>query len=651
MLAGAEVPVGCADDELLSSADKPSLELTTRDGQVQALLTFYRENAVNKPEPEVVAIINARRQENPAMTPVQWETMCMALAKKYGGNRPPAGEVDAPREVLHTFICEHEVKQDVAAGKEYVLYGARVSIRCASGKVAEWWIFRRYSDWLELKSVLSEVGGCPKPPPKRLWKTDSNVVAKRKVELNRWLAEVCSQPGLSSSPELIAWLRMGDLQRGAEVARAAAAASAGTRTSRASSAPNHARGACVGRSSVSLAAIDVKITVPSVEFKEDAGAGSATFLFTVRVDSTMVPGWELTKRFSQFVELRAALALKLKTVALPQTPGKRFLVTQAKAETRREQLEQFVQKLLRVPEAAVSAEFLDFLEVPMLLRDALSGAPPTMSGSLHARVEAKAGYVTDDSRYFALRGTGLTWAKAEGNFSDGALDVRNAEISFEPAEEHGISSCTVAILIKSRDVGRMLLSAEADETVRSWAEALLEACGKRDELAEPIRGAGAELLRMKSSTSALVERESFSAVGQAGASPDRLDQTESSEQVESALAWRYWAPEGGWKVDPRTSVRLDSEACEDLVSNARDVEVESKADNMLPSHVMKTGKKMVRLYDLELCKKNAGGVVVRWAVARRFRDFVQLRQSLMASDPQVRQTPSWPRSWANFSLF
>ena len=54
---------------------------------------------------------------------------------------------------------------------------------------------------------------------------------------------------------------------------------------------------------------------------------------------------------------------------------------------------------------------------------------------------------------------------------------------------------------------------------------------------------------------------------------------------------------------------------------------------------------------LELCKKNAGGVVVRWAVARRFRDFVQLRQSLMASDPQVRQTPSWPRSWANFSLF
>ena len=122
--------------------------------------------------------------------------------------------VDAPQEVLHTFICEHEVKLG-ADGKEFVLYGARVHIMCASGNHTEWWIFRRYSDWLALHGVLSkQTGGgtCPKPPPKRIWNTDANVVAKRKVELNRWLAEVVSERDLARSPELIAWLRMGDLQ-------------------------------------------------------------------------------------------------------------------------------------------------------------------------------------------------------------------------------------------------------------------------------------------------------------------------------------------------------------------------------------------------------------------------------------------------------
>ena len=82
----------------------------------------------------------------------------------------------------------------------------------------------------------------------------------------------------------------------------------------------------------------------------------------------MVPGWQVFKRYSQFAELRQTMAGKLRTVALPQLPAKRFLVTQTKAETRREHLEVFLQKLLKVPDAAISSDFLSFLQVPQLLQ-------------------------------------------------------------------------------------------------------------------------------------------------------------------------------------------------------------------------------------------------------------------------------------------
>jgi hypothetical protein len=78
--------------------------LNTRDGQAQVLLTFYRENAVDKTEPEVFAIIDKWRHktgyggirfeynpvDDPAMTSAQWEAMCQALAKEMGQATDPA---------------------------------------------------------------------------------------------------------------------------------------------------------------------------------------------------------------------------------------------------------------------------------------------------------------------------------------------------------------------------------------------------------------------------------------------------------------------------------------------------------------------------------------------------------------------------------
>ena len=62
---------------------------------MQALFRFYQEQGIEKAEPEVASIVDGRRHSSPAMSSVQWETMCMVLAKKYS-ERPPAfpGKMD-----------------------------------------------------------------------------------------------------------------------------------------------------------------------------------------------------------------------------------------------------------------------------------------------------------------------------------------------------------------------------------------------------------------------------------------------------------------------------------------------------------------------------------------------------------------------------
>eukprot|EP01052_Picozoa_sp_SAG31_P019580 SAG31_NODE_1433_length_8368_cov_8.437901_1_plen_1112_part_00 len=648
--------VGASEALALNTDAASSVNLATRDGQVAELMRFYTAHNIDKTESQAASIIDSRRKTAPAMNSVQWETMCVALAKKYSGNRPPPfPEADAPQEVLHIFICEQEVKQEglgsKAQGKEYILYGARVNIRCASGRQVQWWIFRRYSDWLALHAVLLEaiedqqpapVSSCPKPPPKRIWNTDPNVVSRRTVELNRWLAEVVSDKNLACSRQLLAWLRMGDLQRGQEISRGSMASAGfdrlanGTRT-------NDVRGTCMGHSSLSLASINLRITVPIVEFREENGS-QATFWFTIQLDSTMVQSWTVSKRYSQFGALRQALTGRLKSVALPPLPAKRFLVTQAKAEARREELELFLNKLLKMPNVAVCDSFLEFLEVPKLLCEAVNGAPASISGTLSAKVEARAGFVSSGLRHFQLRGTGLSWCRQEGNYSDGSIDVTQADIAFARAEDHDVMTCDVAIIIRS-ELGLMVLSASSNETILQWATAIFEAAGRGGELTAVIVPEDLLMLSPQVDLTSSHSIDSNTASDQATnfdtstehSSPGSTFNGSVSEHVESAMAWKYWAPEGGWHGDPQANngqpVHIDAQTVADLFSNARNVELESQARGSLPSHPVKAGKnKMIRLYELELCKRTGdlSGTALRWSVSRRFRDFVQLRQALLA---------------------
>ena len=131
-------------------------------------------------------------------------------------------------------------------------------------------------------------------------------------------------------------------------------------------------------------------------------------------------------------------------------------------------------------------------------QDAISGSPAAMAGQLHAHVEAKVGFTTDNMRFFALRGTGLTWAKFEGNFSDGSVDLTKADISFAPAEVNGIAGCdAVVVVIKSSEIERMTLLPDSNENVLLWATALLKACGRAAELDGVT--AASDLLRLASS--------------------------------------------------------------------------------------------------------------------------------------------------------
>ena len=78
-----------ATEALAPASAEDHVHLTTRNGQVQALFRFYQEQGIERAEPEVASIVDERRHSSPAMSSVQWETMCMTLAKKYSV-RPPA---------------------------------------------------------------------------------------------------------------------------------------------------------------------------------------------------------------------------------------------------------------------------------------------------------------------------------------------------------------------------------------------------------------------------------------------------------------------------------------------------------------------------------------------------------------------------------
>jgi len=254
--------------------------------------------------------------------------------------------------VHHLFIQETEQKVD-ELGKLYVNYGALAHIEYDSGEEGEWWIFRRYSEWLALYGVLLKCRGggaaCPKPPPKKMW-SDRETISKRQTELNKWLAEVTSNTRFSENPIFLRWIKKG------RVANAAKKAVEGA---------------------------DLQVSIVRVSLFEDAHGGAA-YIFAVKIESTMVPTWQTSKRYSQFAALRRQLGSNHPTISLPPMPGRSLMVTQDVAEKRRESLMRFLRLCTQITELATDEAFLSFLDAPELIRKQATGAPAMLFGNLRA---------------------------------------------------------------------------------------------------------------------------------------------------------------------------------------------------------------------------------------------------------------------------
>jgi hypothetical protein len=383
------------------------------------------------------------------------------------------GGEQQPVKVLHLFISEHEQKTN-GGGKSFVEYGALAHILYASGAEGEWWIFRRYNEWLGLYSVLQTVSSsCPKPPPKRMW-SDRNTIARRQTALNKWLAEVVSEEhAFAETTCLLQWIREGRVAR--------------------------AERKCTRNSP------DLRVRIPSVALHEDGGLSasrmrvgethSAAFMYTVRVESCMCAAWEVLKRFSQFAALRRELAVRHPTLLLPATPARTLMVTEAVANQRRETLAKFLTTLLRLPEIAADEVLLAFLDAPPLIRGVASGAPPTMQGQLRVLKAASVKHGTrtrsvhGTSRWLELRGTGLCFSSTRHAAREGSVDVSAADISWSPAERL-ISICNIAEATSAAGdgggggggggrglVNGLQLFADNGKAYNAWARAISQACG------------------------------------------------------------------------------------------------------------------------------------------------------------------------------
>ena len=359
-------------------------------------------------------------------------------------------DVDPVKSVHGIFLTESAQKKD-ADGKAYVMYGARVHVGYASGREGEWWIFRRYSEWLALYDTLLRIRGggpiCPKPPPKNMLRNlDRNAVNRRLVELNKWLAEVTSNPRFSKSPVFIDWLHEG-------------------------------RVADATRDNVSPA--DLEITIPAFQVEKEAGGSNAAFVYTVTVSSSMVPSWSLQKRYSHFERLWELLAERHPTIAMPAIPGKAVVVTTTTANHRRKILEKALHAAYRVIELAVDEVFLDFLDAPPLIRATATGAPPTLQGELQV-----VGAGSIDTRWFVLRGTGLSYAREQFARWEASLNLTGSVVCVLSSPDGGSSGSTQVISIAASDGDRtLMLRATDDMNMSSWLSALCRASGSDDTAA------------------------------------------------------------------------------------------------------------------------------------------------------------------------
>lgn len=356
---------------------------------------------------------------------------------------------DAVNKVHGIFLTESAQKKD-ADGKAYVMYGARVHVGYASGKEGEWWIFRRYSEWLALYDTLLRIRGggpiCPKPPPKKVLRNlDRNAVNRRLVELNKWLAEVTSNPRFSDSSVFIDWLHDG-------------------------------RVADAARDNVSPA--DLEITIPTFKMETEEGGSNAAFVYTVKITSSMVPSWSVHKRYSHFERLWELLAQRHPTIAMPVIPGKSVIVTTTTASHRRKILEKGLHAVYRVVELAVDEVLLDFLDAPPLIRATANGAPPTHQGELQVL-----GAGSIDTRWFVLRGTGLSYAREQFAQWEASLNLAGSLVCALSAPDGSSSGSAQVISIEASDGDRprtLMLRAPDDKNLNIWLSAMSLASGRDD---------------------------------------------------------------------------------------------------------------------------------------------------------------------------
>ena len=366
----------------------------------------------------------------------------------------PEPEADAdPVCRVHAIFLTESRQQKGADGKPYVMYGARVHVGYASGREGEWWIFRRYSDWEGLYQVLLKIRGSgpllPKPPPKSLLIRSGNAVERRKTELNKWLAEVTSNPRFSESQTFFEWL-------------------------------NEGRVTDADKESVLPA--DLEIAITRLTMEQEEGGSNAAFVFELTITSSMVPSWVVMKRFSHFEKLWELLAQRHPTISLPPVPSKAVVVTTTTAKHRKKVLEKSLMAAYRVVELATDEKLLEFLEAPPLIVETAKGAPPTRQGELQVL-----GSGSIDTRWFVLRGTGLSYAREQFAHWEASLDLSSAAIEAVAAPDDGSSGASQVISIRegSSCVLTLLLRAETDDSFRDWLGAIYGAAG-RDQDASAV---------------------------------------------------------------------------------------------------------------------------------------------------------------------
>lgn len=206
-------------------------------------------------------------------------------------------------------------------GKQYTAFGITIyPLPVASGEggsefvtAKEWIIYRRFSEFVELRTQLSALDKTFEQlefPPKRvsMFAGTAQINTGRRLALERWLTAVLAQP---ISNELVSRFAAPDLELatpdetlGADGTESAAE-SAATSATDPSPAPEIADVA----TNRTWRLRKIRITVPTDDGEQAHGGGKEDTVYTVHIhprEKDVAP-WEVSRKYSEFCTLRAAL--------------------------------------------------------------------------------------------------------------------------------------------------------------------------------------------------------------------------------------------------------------------------------------------------------------------------------------------------------